>query len=61
MKTPKLKPTKKLIEELEQEIKVTQKCMEEYAGRENFEDALECKNTLMTLNFVIDLAKGKLD
>lgn len=60
MKTPRLKSTKRIIEELVREISITQKCMREHVQNENFEEALDCKRTIMTLNFVIDLAKGKL-
>jgi excinuclease UvrABC helicase subunit UvrB len=59
MKT--LKTTKQLIKELEEEIKVTEKCMKDYAKTEQFDMALENKNTIMTLHFVIALAKGELD
>jgi hypothetical protein len=60
MKTPKLKTTKQIIKELEEEIRVTEKCMKEYVKQENFEEALDSKRIIMTLNFVIDLAKGNL-
>lgn len=61
MRTPKLKESKQVILELEEEIKVTEKCMKECIKKENFEEALDCKRSIITFNFVIDLIKGNLD
>ena len=61
MKTHKLKSTKQIIKELEEEIRVTEKCMKEYVKQEDFEQALSSKNSILTLEFVIELAKGNLD
>lgn len=59
MKT--LKTTEQLIKEIEQEIKVTKKCMKEDVKKGDYESALENKHSIMTLEFVIDLAKGNCD
>jgi hypothetical protein len=56
----KLKSTKQVIRELETEIKSIEMSMEDSVNRGYFGEAHEYKNTICTLNFVIDLIKGKL-
>jgi hypothetical protein len=57
-KTPKTLP--QLLKEIKEEIRVTKKCMREEVKKKDYESALESKRSIQVLEFVLDLASGKL-